>query len=40
MVCGTDPYAYKGTEDLLYAHCRGESEADRHRDDAKTRIRF
>ena len=40
MVCGTDPYAYKGTEDLLYAHCRGESEADRHPDDAKTRIRF
>ena len=40
MVCGTDPYAYKGTEDVLYAHRRGESEEDRHADDAKTRIRF
>lgn len=40
MVCGADPYAYKGTENLLYAHRRGESEADRHPDDAKSRIRF
>ena len=40
MVCGTDPYAYKGTEDWLYAHRRGESEEDRHPDDVKTRVRF
>ena len=40
MVYGTDPYAYKGTEDLLYAHRRGESEADRHPEDTAARLRF
>ena len=40
MVCGTDPYAYKGTEDLTFPHVRGETETDRHPDDTGTRTRF
>ena len=40
MVCGTDPYAYKGTENLTFPHVRGETETDRHPDDEGARTRF
>ncbi len=40
MVCGADPYAYKGIENLTFPHVRSEGEAGRHPDDADARTRF